>query len=176
MEASEMQAFSPTTQQLQRLARSVAILDAKQIPRYKGPLYTDDDADVTLRSAQDTARRALVVWAVALRADGMPQQDALDMLDQRGLWPYVSPEETRYIRDPQPDSQETASLVWRLEAQWVLMWALGHIDELRWPAFMCDVPRLVEIMEPVEADSNFVETAQLRPKHEILDAQDLTMR
>jgi hypothetical protein len=136
----------------------------------------EDDAEVTLRSAEETARRALVLWAVALRADGIPQQEALDMLDQWRLWPHVSPKETRYIRDPQPDPAETASFVWRLEALWVLMWALGRIDELGWAAAMCDVPRLVQVMKPVEADPGFVESAQLRPKHEVLDAQDLTVR
>src|SRR5678816_3731244 len=117
-----MAAFNPTTSQLERLARSTAVLDGKRIPRFKGPLYTGDDDEVQLRSPQDTARRALIVWAVALRADGMPQREALEMLDQRKLWPQVSPEEARYVRDPQPDPNETGSLVWRLEAEWVLMW------------------------------------------------------
>ena len=58
-----------------------------------------------------------------------------------------------------------------MEAEWVLMWALGYIDELGWPASTCDVPRLVEVIKPVVADAGFIETAQLRPKHEILDAQ-----
>jgi hypothetical protein len=171
-----MEAFTPSTSQRERLARSAAILDARRVPRFKGPLYTSDDAEVTLRSPQDTARRALVVWAVALRADGMPQREALEMLDQPKLWPSVSPDEARYIRDPNPDPDETASLVWRLEAQWVLMWALGRVDELGWPASMCDVPHLVEVMKPVEADPGFIEATQLRSKREILDAQDLTMR
>ena len=171
-----MTLLTATTNQRERLARSTAILDARRIPRYSGPLYTSDDAAVTLRSGQETARRALVLWAVALRADGAPQQEALDMLDQRRLWPYVSPEEARYIRDPQPDPGTTASYVWRLEAVWVLMWALGRIEALGWPAAMCDVPRLVQIMMPAEADPGFIEAAQLRPKREILDAQDLTMR
>jgi hypothetical protein len=171
-----MTAFTPSPLQLERLARSAAVLDARGIPRFNGPLYTSDDAEVTLRSPQDTARRALVLWAVALRADGMPQREALEMLDQRGLWAWVSPEEARYVRDAQPDPKETASFVWRLEAVWVLMWALGQIDALGWPASMCDVPRLVEVMRSVEADPTFVEAAQLRSKSEILDSQDLTMR
>lgn len=171
-----MDSFAPSTLQLARLDRSVSILDAKNIPRYQGPLYTDDDNEVTLRSPQETARRALVVWAIALRADGMPQTEALELLDQWKLWADVSPEEVSYIRDPDPDEDITASYVWRLETVWVLMWALGRISELGWPAWMCDVPHLVEVMKPVEADPNFIETAQLRSVSEILDAQDLTMR
>lgn len=171
-----MPAFTPSPRQVERFTRSAAILDARRIPRFKGPLYTSDDAEVTPRSSQDTARRALVLWAIALRADGMPQEEALDMLDQRNLWPHVSPSEARYVRNPRPDSGETASLVWRLEAVWVLAWALGRIGELGWPASMCDVPGLVDVMKPVEEDLNFIETARLRPTADLLGAQDLTMR
>lgn len=171
-----MDDFAPSKLQLARLARTVEILDAKKIPRYQGPLYTDDDNEVTLRSPQETARRALVLWAVALRADGMPQAEALEMLDQWQLWPDVSPEEQSYIRDPDPDEDLTASYVWRLEAVWVLMWALGRIEDLGWAASMCDVPHLVNVMKPVEADPQFIETARLRSTSEILNAQDLTMR
>lgn len=171
-----MATFTPTQDQLERLARSASILDAKRIPRYPAPLYTSDISAIRLPSAPDAARRALVVWAVALRADGMPQREALKMLDDRRLWPYVSPKEAKYIRNSKPNPEESASLVWRLEVQWVLMWALGRIDDLSWPATMCDVPRLVQVMKPVEADATFIETAQLRPAKEILDAQDLIMR
>jgi len=171
-----MTAFTPTPNQLQRSTRSIAILDAKRIPRFKGPLYTDDDAEVALRTGPDTARRALVLWAVALRADGMPKSEAFDMLDRHRIWPYASPSESRYVRERNPDPAESASLVWRLEALWVLLWALGRIDDLGWPASMCDVRRLTGIMKPLEADAAFLESAQLRPKRDVLDAQDLTMR
>jgi hypothetical protein len=45
---SKMAAFNPSSNQLERLARSSAILDEKAIPRFKGPLYTDDDVDSPL--------------------------------------------------------------------------------------------------------------------------------
>lgn len=171
-----MAAFTPTANQLEWFARSAAILDAKRIPRHSGPLYTEDDAKVALRSGPETARRVFVLWAIALRADGMPQSQALKMLDDWGLWPDVSPKEERYIRHTRPDPGETASFVWRLEAIWALMWAVGRIDQLGWPASMGDVPYLVEVMKPVEADPQFIDTTQLRSNREVLDAQDITMR
>jgi hypothetical protein len=171
-----MSSFTPTTNQHERFRRSIAVLDAKRIPRLSMPLYTEDDAEVVPRTAEDAARRILILWAIALCAEGMPQREALEMLDRRQLWPWVSPEETRYIRDPNPTPHQSAAFVWRLEAVWVLAWALGRLDDLGWPAFMCDVPRLADIMSPIETDPAFTATATLRTTSDILDAQDLTMR
>ena len=41
---------------------------------------------------------------------------------------------------------------------------------------MCDVPRLVEILEPDQLTQDFITKAKLRSTAEILDAQDLIMR
>jgi hypothetical protein len=67
-------------------------------------------------------------------------------------------------------------LEWRLESIWVLLWALGRVEVLDWPGGMCDVPRLVELMRPYEDDPGLSSNADLRPRSEILDEQDLTMR
>lgn len=169
--------MSATSAQIARCERSRDILDARAVPQYSGPLYTSDEAEVELRTGAETARRALALWVVGLCADGMPQEDAVELVDRWKLWPWVSPEETRYLREEDPDPDETDALVWRLEAVWVVLWALGRLDELGWPASMCDVQRLVDLMEPIEADpETFITGAALRPSAEILDARDLTMR
>ena len=88
----------------------------------------------------------------------------------------LSPEEKRFLEDDDPDSRECDKLVWRLESIWVLLWALGYIDQLSWPDGMCDVPTLVDLLKPQESNPTFIFGATLRSVSEILDAQDLTMR
>jgi hypothetical protein len=159
-----------------RASRSLAELRIRQVPVYPGPLFVEDDNEVKLQSPQDVARRTLVLWAVELRAEGIPQDEALEVIDQLQLWDSVSPEERRFLLDDDPSPDECQRLVWRLESIWVLAWALGHIPELEWPKGMCDVGRLVEILEPNESNPEFIEGARLRSRSEILDAQDLIMR
>lgn len=169
--------FEPTAAQIARFERSRALLDAKRIPRLPGPLYTHDDAEVTLRSGAEAARRLLVLWVVALYGEEMPQAEAWALLDRWQLRAEVSPEEERMLREGAPDPEEMEALVWRLEAVWTLLWCLGRLDDLGWPASMCDVPRQVELMRSIEADpAAFITNARLRPLPEILDAADLTMR
>ena len=162
--------------QRRRAMRSFEQLKKRDVPVYPGPLFVSDDKEVNLQSPKDVASRTLVLWAVELRAEGMPQQEALDLIEGLDLWDSVSPEEKRFLQDDDSDPEESQTLVWRLESIWVLLWALGYIDELSWPSGMCNVPKLVEILKPHESNPAFITDAKLRSKAEILDAQDLIMR
>ena len=162
--------------QSQRAARSFAQLKQRRAPVYGGPLFVADDEQVRMQSPQEVARRTLVLWAVELRAEGVPQEEALGLINRLDLWDSVSPEEKRFLEDENPDPNESRALVWRIEAIWVTLWALGYIDQLDWPSGMCDVPKLVEILKPLEANPEFISGAKLRSKAEIMDAQDLIMR
>jgi uncharacterized protein DUF4272 len=162
---------------MERAQRSISVLRRYAVPMLEDPLlYTCDDAEVTLRTGPEVARRALVLWAVVLRAEGMPQEVAVALIDGADLWGAVSPKEMQFLRDEHPDPDECQQLVWRLESICVLLWALGHIAELDWPRGMCDVPRLADILKRGEAAPDFVLRATTRDKRAILDAQDLTMR
>lgn len=162
--------------QAQRAARSFEQLKKRNVPVYPGPLFVEDDEEVIVQPPDEVARRTLVLWAVDLRAEGIPQAESLELIQRLDLWKTVSPEEKRFLQDKCPDADEYRTLVWRLESIWVLLWALGYIEELDWPSGMCDVPKLVEILRPHEANPQFITGALLRPTSEILDAADLTMR
>lgn len=162
--------------QAARAARSLEQLRQRNVPVYDGPLFVADDHEVKLQDASEVARRALILWAVELRAEGLAKEEARRIIDNLSLWDSVSPEEKRFLEEDNPDPDEARRLVWRLESLWVMMWALGYIDELTWPENMCDVEALVDIIEPNETNPDFIAGAKLRSKEEILDAQDLTMR
>ncbi len=163
--------------QKRRAARSFAELRKRNLPVYKGPLFIEDEEKTELQSPQDVAKRVLVLWAVELRAEGIPQSEAFGLIDQQDLWESVSPIEKKFLQNNNPDEEECQKLIWRLESIWVLLWALGYLEELGWPCEMCDVPKIVEILKPQESNKGFVTNAILkRKKTEILDAADLTMR
>src|SRR5262245_41796142 len=162
--------------QRERALRSFAELRKRSVPVYSGPLFVDDDNEVTIQQADEVARRTMVLWAVELRAEGVPQAETLRLIEQLDLWKSVRPSERAFLKNKRPSPEECQRLVWRLESIWVLMWALGHIKRLDWPSGMCDVPKLAGLVSPHEADSAFITSARLRPTSEILDAQDLIMR
>lgn len=159
-----------------RAERSFAELRERHVPVYSGPLFVDDEDEAVLQTPQEAARRTLVLWAVELRAEGVPQEETRAIIDNLSLWDYVSENEKQFLNQENPTQEESQALVWRLESLWVLMWALGYIDELNWPSEMCDVEKLAGLIAKYEDDASFVTNAKLRAPHEILDAQDLTMR
>lgn len=165
-----------TPRQIARFERSKAILGKRGVPMYPGPLFVEDDLEVQLRTADEVARRVFVPWAVSLRGEGEPLEDAWGIIDTSRARVSVSPEERRCLKQKHPDPNEAQEAVWRLEAMWVLIWALGHLEEFTWPEGMCDVRRLVSVVAPNLGNRALVSEATLRDKAEILDAQDLTMR
>ena len=165
-----------TANQKNRANRSFTELKKRSVPVYFDVLQVPDDNVVKTRSPQDVARRTIILWAVELRAEGVPLDEARQMIDHLDLWEYVSPMENQFLDNDEPSAEECQTLVWRLEALWILMWSLGHIDELSWPSGMCDVPQLAELLTEYEDDPNFIAGARLLAKNVLIDAQNLTMR
>jgi hypothetical protein len=187
----------PTMAQKARFGRVRERLQKKQVPMLDQPLHVDDDDVVTLREPAEVARRILVLAAVALAADenqwgrgargffarilgrhgrewARVQGQAKEWLDRQQLWPHVSPQEREFLTAPKFAPDPASKLLWRLEGLWVLVWALGDV-ELKWPTGMCDVPRLNDIVADYQAQEDFVTRAKLRPKTDILDADQEAM-
>jgi hypothetical protein len=152
----------------------LAEVKRRQMPSLRGRLYIDDDEAATLRESGEVARRVLVLSAVTYLADGGDRAKALQLIEQRDLWPAVSPEERTFLEAEATDTDLARKLLWRLEGLWVLVWALGDL-ELNWPVGFCDVPRLTATVMGYEKQPDFLAVATLRPKADILDAVQLTL-
>ena len=63
-----------------RAERSFAELQQRKVPAYGGPLFVEDDLEVRLQDPQEVARRAVILWAVALKAESTPQKEAIDLI------------------------------------------------------------------------------------------------
>ncbi|MBI3412232.1 MAG: DUF4272 domain-containing protein [Planctomycetes bacterium] len=148
-----------TQRQRERAARSFDALRKRAVPVFWGPLQVDDDDNAKPQEASDVARRALVLWAFELRAEGMPQAEAKGLIEHLELWSSVSPAEKTFLQNENPSPDDCRRLTWRLECIWVLMWAFEHIEQLDWPSAMCDVPKLVDLVSPHENDPAFITSA-----------------
>jgi hypothetical protein len=168
---------NPTQRQRVRLAQSQVQLDARNVPQLESTtLYTQDDEETELRDPQEAARRALCLWSVIQYGEEAPREEALAVIEEFNLWDDLSAEERAFLENEDPPADERGPFVWRLEALWPILWALGEVDEMGWPSGFCDVPRLADLVRSRLEDGDFVDAARLRPKSEILDAADLVMR
>ena len=159
----------------ERKARSEALLRARGVPILDWlPIIGDSDDDKQLRTPREVAERAVALYAVSVGAAPEEHENAITFLRERGLWEAASPKEQAFLLNPQPEDEEAAAFSWRYEALLVLLWALGHVEDLPFPDETCDLPLQEFVLGiPVE---DFVGRAALRPADEILDATDFIYR
>lgn len=150
---------------------------AFQIPAALPPVV--GEAELELRPAAEVAKRALALFAVAVRGESLAGKDELPVDELKEKMPLafdaMSKKEKKYMAKPEPKEQETINFVWRYEALYLLQWALRMVDELPYPANVCDVPALAERITGMD-EKKLIANASLRPANEILDALDLYYR
>src|SRR5262249_23758676 len=135
----------------------------------------ESEEEIRPRAAEDIAKRAIALLAVAARGEGIEQEEAISILTERGIREAATPRELEFLLKTNPDKQEMASFTWRYEGLWVLLWALEYIEELGIPTSTCDVPFAVEIVLDTPPEK-FIHQARSRPISEILDEADLIYR
>ena len=158
-----------------RKKRSEESLKISGIPINPHLPVIESEDEITLRSPEDIAKRAIALLAVAVRGEGLEQQEAIDILTERKVWESTTPKERAFLLNKNPTEQERINFTWRYEGLWVLLWALGHIEELGMPTSICDVPHAVRIVLDIPAET-FIGQAKSRSKSEILDETDFIYR
>jgi hypothetical protein len=87
----------------------------------------------------------------------------------------LTPKERSFFYDSKPDNYDRIRFTWRYESCWVLLWALGYIDELGIPTDTCDVAKAIGFMSG-RSGQQFIDKARPKCKKEILDMADLIYR
>jgi hypothetical protein len=136
-------------------------------------------SEVTLRSADDVAWRALALFIVAVRAESLASGKPIPIEALRTKSPLsfqaLTPWEQEFLSNDSPPEAAVSAAGWRYEALAALQWALGMQSKLPFPDTICDVPEAARLMIAMPA-REMIETATLRPTGEILDALDNNFR
>jgi hypothetical protein len=158
-----------------RKKRSEKLLKTRGIPINPSLPVIESEEETTPRSARDIAKRAIGLCAVALRGQGLKRQEVISLLNGKDVWASATPEESKFLLKKKPARQEMINFKWRYESLWVLLWALGRVEDLGAPTSICDVQRAVSMVLEIPSD-DFIQRAKSRPISEILDEADLIYR
>ena len=132
------------------------------------------DEEVHMRPAQEVAKRAVCLMAVACEAEGRPDFSALEFLKKHGLEGDLSPAEKKLLTDKELFEKQRNSFTWRYESLATLMWCLKQRKDLPFPNAQ---QRPIVDITAIEKDvKGFVANAELRSVEEILDQNDLAYR
>ena len=158
-----------------RKERSEKILKARNVPINPHLPYIEDSKEALIRKVDEVSLRAIALLIVAVKAEGLEQDIVEKLVVEYRLESVFTPNEKAFIDNPEPSQFDKTQFIWRYEAAWVLLWALGYVEELKPPTEICDVPASVSFLRE-RGREQFITDSELRPINELLDQNDLIYR
>lgn len=139
------------------------------------PLVEVED-EVRIRDPKEVARRAVVLHAVVAVGHGGDRAAIRKFLEAEDLWQSVTSNERILFEKDDPPKQNMIDASWRAEALWVLLWALEKVETLDLPKGQCNADHVNKVMPNKGAVAEFINSATLRPKSDILNETDRIYR
>lgn len=137
------------------------------------PEDSQDEFVDQIRTADEVARRCIVLHGVLAAGHDVPRDQIVTWLRGEGLWDVVSPTESAFFLSESPTQQQRVNATWRAEALFPLLWSLGLIPELPSPQQLCDLQVIQRVLPPLfEPVADFISSAQLRSDSEIQAANE----
>lgn len=167
-------AIDYTEDQLARKEQSEAFLAAHEVKINKKLPCIPDSSSVQLRELQDVIDRAYALLVIAVKGEGIEQEYLERTVTDKRITSF-SPQERYIYEAAELNDQERAYASWRYESLYAILWALGKMEELKYPNEICDVQAVVsQIFQPTREE--FEASVSLRTKEEILNELDKTYR
>jgi len=170
-----MEETAATTEQLERKTRSESRLKDEGVPILPSLPVVESEVEARVRAESAVEERALCLLVVALKGEGLEQEIVDKIIADYELDGLFSPKESEFISSSDYSMQDRINATWRYESAWIMLWALGFVDELDRPDHIVDVPRAVTFMRERSVEQ-FRSDAVLRPVAQILDEADLIYR
>lgn len=161
---------------LERKLRSEEICKFEAVPFNPHLPVIEDESSVKIRHVEEIAWRAIALCIVAVKGEGLEQDEVLKFIEEYKAEDSFTPKEKEFIYNENPSEKEFVRFSWRYECLWVLLWALSYIEEMERPDHICDVPQSVRIIVESQNAETFIKNAKLQNIGEILDAVDLIYR
>lgn len=196
---SELESFTPTANadlldtgrpddtaaDNERRLRSTATLKAKSIPYMEQLRSEVNEQEARIKSREEMVKRATALFAVSVYSEVMlsenpDRSEAIGFVNKLneiyGIEQWLTPRETDYLMNPEPEQNECIQFVWRYECCGVLLWAAGITEEIPYPSDICDVPIIAQLFWQHKSISDLLSKGIPRTDAEILDEADLTLR
>ncbi|WDZ51892.1 DUF4272 domain-containing protein [Acinetobacter vivianii] len=167
----------------QRKQESILKLKTKAIPYIDWLPHIESSDDVIQRPAEHIAKRAIacllmIQVACDLDRDQFDQETEdfiVDLLNKFEVADELTVKE-KNILNRNAAQQDIVNMIWKYEAYWVLLWALGIVDELKYPDEIADCDFAIEVVSRCRSLQEFMQQVKLRDIEEILDEADLIYR
>jgi len=167
-----------------RKKRSIEILKAHNVPYIQHLPVIETANNVKIRTVEEIAQRAvtcLLAIQVACDAAGAPgnfkksRKFFGEKLIELGLEGFLTQKEQKIFKG-KCNNQDFVSMTWKYEAYWILLWALGIVEQLDDHSEACDCEFAIHAVADCNSMNDFMKKVKLRDISEILDEADLIFR
>lgn len=170
---------------LERRNKSMELLREKHIYVTPWLPLLWEKAEEPGRSVEEVCARAAALLILSLYSEcrvgehlsyEKAREFVAPILEGYGAEGYFSPEEKKYLDNPDSTEKEQIQFAWQYENLWVMEWALGLTDDLFWPNRICDVAGSVRLIKKYPDMEALLAAAKLRPRKVLLEQADLIYR
>ncbi|AWL28159.1 DUF4272 domain-containing protein [Acinetobacter defluvii] len=167
----------------QRKEQSIEILKQRNIPYIDWLPVIESAEEILSRSAESIAKRAIAcLWVIQVacdidngRYDHEIKDYVINVLRKMQALDALTEKEKAILYE-EVSQQDVINMIWKYEAYWVLLWALGIVDELNYPENIVDCDFATQAVVSVSTFEEFMKKVKLREIEEILDQADLIYR
>ena len=166
----------------ERKNRSIEILQTQNVPFIEHLPLRYETNEVIPRDKKEVIERLAcsftsIMCALSIGKNEYTEEDreymTQDFLSARyGALDLLTPKEQKIISGNNVSEAEAINAAWKYESSWVLLWALGVMEELSFPNQICDCDLVMGTMKRFENLDDFMANTTLRPMEEILQALD----
>lgn len=161
-------------EQIKRKENAEAFLELHGVKINKNLPCVSSSKEVELRRVKEVIDRAYALLIIAVKGEGIEQEHLIKTIEAKKINSF-SPKESHIYNAESLDDQERAYATWRYESLYTILWALGKMDELKYPSEICDVQAIVGKIFKLSREE-FEGSVKLRSVSEILDELDKTYR
>jgi hypothetical protein len=168
-----------------RKNQSIEVLKKYNIPYIEQLPVIETEEEVNERSLQEIAKRAIAcLLAIQFACDlskGDPsiieqsREFIMNFARKFGVENEFTDEEASFFLG-KPEQQKIINMAWKYEAYWVLLWALGLIEQLEYPSDTCDCKIAIQAVSKRKDFDDFIKHTKPRSISAILDEADLIYR
>ena len=142
----------------ERKNRSIAILQAQKVPYIEHLPFRYETEEVTPRDKKEVIERAVcsfasIMCALSISEGEYSEEDrvyAEDFLSEKyNVLELLTPMEQQVIAGTISEAG-AMNATWKYESLWVLLWALGIVEELSFPNEICDCDLIMDTMDEFE--------------------------
>ncbi len=167
----------------QRKAESIKKLTQQNIPYIDWLPYIETADDAVYKTKEAIAKRAIAclisIQAACDRDNGIYTSESaqwcLDLIEQFELGQVLTPNEVMILNN-EGSKQDVINMIWKYEAYWSLLWALGLVEALDFPNDTIDCEFAINVVAQCETFDDFMQLATLRDLETVLDEADLIYR